>query len=253
MGIFGSIKKGAAIAASSLPVVMILFVFSFVFNLINLMLTPENPDPNTPPPVALIAAGIAFVLVTVYMQAGSMTYMRNKIKQSAAALSDFFAGGMRYYLKMLGLSLIMAVIIGIFVLIAALSISQLGQTQRIVAGAIVSVCFIVGMFLLVLLFFAPYIAICEDAGVIASLKKSKSLVLANFMKVVGLAIVLILVGFLVGILIGFVVGLVARTMPPMGSKVLFAFLSSLVNSYLGLFVTASFMSFYLSRSSAPSN
>ncbi len=253
MGILGSIKKGFSVAGSSVPVALILFVFGFVFNVINLMITPENQDPNTPPSVPMIAVGIAFILITVFMQGASMAYVRNKIKQSSAALGDFFSSGMHFYIRIFVLSIIMALIIGVFVLAAALAVGALGESMRLVAAVLAILSAAMGIFVLLLFFFAPYIVVNEELGVIASLKRSVSLVRSSFIKVIGLALLLILAGFLVGIVIGFAVGFVSPMMPPMASKILFAFISSFVNAFLGLFVTSSFMSFYLSRSSsAPS-
>ena len=249
MGIFESVKKGFSVAASSLPVVLALFVFGFAFNLVNLALIPQNLTPNTPPSPAMIAAGVVFVFLTIFMQAGSMGYVRDKIKQGNAAFSNFFSAGAKYYVKILLLSLIIALVIGAFVLLAALVMAVLGQKMQYVAMGIAIVIAAIGIYALFLLFFAPYIAINEEKGIGASLSGSIRTVRANILKVVAISLLLILIGFVVGLAIGFTVGLVSRVMPEIGSKILFAFLSSLVNAFLGLFVTASFMSFYLGSSS----
>ncbi len=247
MGIVGSIKKGFSVAASSFPVVLVLFVFGFIFNLINQKIAPQTP--NTPPSPQMIVAGVAFILATVYMQAGSMGYARDKIKEGAATLSRFTGSAAKFYVKILLLSLIIAAIIGAFVLLAAFVVAMLGQTAHIVALIIAGAITIVGVFVLILLFFAPYIAVNENKPVGACLSDSVKTVRANLWKVLLISLILIAIGFLVGVLIGLVVGLVSRAVQnaPVTS-ILFAFLSSLVNAFLGFFVTATFMSFYLGLS-----
>ena len=247
MGILESIKKGFSVTASSLPVVLALFVFGFIFNLINMALLPKAP--NTPPSPAMIAAGVVFVLLTIFMQAGSMGYVRDKLKQGNAAFSHFLAAGSGYYVRIFLLSLVIALVIGAFVLAAALAAALLGPKAEYAAIGVAIVIAAIGVYTLILLFFAPYIAVSRDQGVIFSLKESVRLVRANPLKVVGISFLLVAIGFLVGLAIGLVVGLLTRVMPDRASQILFAVLSSLVNAFLGLFVTASFMSFYLGKSS----
>ena len=249
MGILESVKKGFSVAASSLPVALVLFIFGFIFSLINIALLPQTQASNASPSPAMIAAGLVFVLVTVFMQAGSMGYVREKIKQGNVTFSSFLSMGSKYYVKILCLSLVIALIIGAFVLVAALVVAVLGQKMQYLAMGIAIVIAAIGIYVLILLFFAPYIAINEEKGVTASLKESVRVVRANILKVVLLALLLIAIGFLVGVLIGFAVGLISRSMPGDSSKILFAFFSSLVNAFLGLFVTSSFMGFYLGSSS----
>ena len=251
MGIVESIKKGFSTAVSSLPVVLVLFVFGFIFNLINMTLAPQAQAPNAPPSIPMIAAGVVFILLTVFMQAGSMGYVRDKIKQGSASFANFTGSASKYYVRILLLSLVIALIIGAFVLLAALVVALLGQKAQYVAIGIAIVIASIGIYTLILLFFAPYIAIVNEQGVAASLKESVKVVRANILKVVSISLILIAIGFAIGLVIGLVVGLLARVMQGTSSQIVFAFLSSLVNAFLGFFVTSSFMSFYLGLPSSP--
>ena len=251
MGILGSIKKGFSLAVSSLPVVLVLFIFGFIFNLINLSFASKIQDPNAPPSLPMVLSGFVFIFVTVFLQGASMGYVRDKIKQGSATLSSFTAAGSKYYLKIFLLSLTIGLVIGVFVLLAALVLALLMKPAEYAAMGLAIVVAAIGIYTLILLFFAPYIAVSENKAVGACLKESVNVVRKNILKVIGISGILIAIGFLVGIVMGVTVGLASRVMSGGTSQYLFAFLSSLVNAFLGFFVTSSFMSFYLGLSSQP--
>lgn len=253
MGIVGSIKKGFSIAASSLPVVLVLFVFGLIFNLINLKLAPETQDPNVPPSLPMAISGIVFVLATVYMQAGSMGFVRDRIKQGSAALSNFTSAAAKYYVKILLLSLTIALVIGGYALLSALVVTLLTQRAEYVAMGLAILIAAIGIYTLILFFFAPYLAVCDEKKIKESLSGSVKVVRANILKVVGIALSLVAIGFVVGLILGIAVGLLARVVPAGISQYIFAVVSSFINAFLGLTVTASFMSFYLGLSAQPSS
>lgn len=251
MGIGSALKKGLSVMAASLPVVLITFVVGFAFNLLNLAIQPPGPQTaNTPPTPPQVIAGVVFILVTVFLQAGSMTYVREKLLQGKATVALFFQGGGKYYVKILLLSLIIAVVIGVFAVAAAIAGGLLAPTNRVAAIVAIALISIVGLYALILLFFAPYIAIHEPKGVIASLGESTRVVRANFLPILLLSLILVAAGFAIGMGVGVLVGLLTRVVPQEVARILFALFSSVVNAFLGLFVTASFMSFYFNKSSA---
>ncbi len=249
MGIFESIKKGFSVACSSLPVVGVTFIFGLIFNLINLAIGPQADAPNAPPSPAMIVSAILFIILTIFMQAGSMGYIRDSIKQGRAAFSVFVQSGIKNYIRIFILSMIIALIIFIFAVLAAVAGGLLTKISQPAAIAAVIAIFLVGIFILVLLFFAPYIAVNESKGVIASLGDSVKLVRANKLKVVLISVILIAIVFAAGrLIIGAGVDLLSRVIPADAGKIVIAVSSSLASAFLGLFWNASFMSFYLSRS-----
>ena len=70
MKIRESIKKGLSVATGSMGLVLILFIFGAVWNLINVSLTPrlENPDAGTT--AIIVGVGILFILASIFLQAG---------------------------------------------------------------------------------------------------------------------------------------------------------------------------------------
>ena len=90
MGIGEAIKKGFGAARKSKGLVLVLFVFGGIFSLINVFLAPaEGADPNTPPPPALVVSGVIFIFLSIYLQAGSMGFVRDLIKSGSAAMKGF--------------------------------------------------------------------------------------------------------------------------------------------------------------------
>ena len=245
MGIGESIKKGFGTAKNSLPVILVLFVLGFVFNLVNLKFAPQTQDPNAGPSPVLIITGVIFVFLTVFLQAGSMGYVRDRLKTGSASLANFTAAGGKYYLPLLVLGLILSLIIGVFVLLAALAAALL-QNLPVLSIPLAILCAALGVYFVVMFFLSPYAVVVDGKPVKQSLSVSMKLVKKNIGALLGMAVLLILIGFAIGLGLGAILaGIGALIKQESISQIVFALLSSLVNAYLGLVVTATFMSFYL--------
>ena len=73
------------------------------------------------------------------------------------------------------------------------------------------------------------------------------LVKKNILSLLGISALLILIGFGIGLVLGAILaGLGYLIKQEMITQTIFALLSSFVNAYLGVVVTAAFMNFYLS-------
>lgn len=247
MGIGESIQKGFGIAKKSGSLIILLFVFSAVFNLMNVFLAPANQDPNTPPSPVMIAAGVVFLFLSIYFQSGSMGYVRDLLKTGSATLANFKATAGKYYLRLLCLGIVVSLVIGVFMLVAALALgflrgnlAPLGVVLAIFFGAL-------GIYFVVLFFLSPYAAVVDEKKVGESIKLSMKLVKKNILFLLGLVLLLVLIGFGIGLLLGAILaGVSFLIKAEMVTQIIFALLSSAVNSYLGVVVTGAFMSFYLS-------
>jgi hypothetical protein len=251
MGIGESISKGFGTANKSMGLVLVLFVFGFIFNLLNVFLAPPpgaDAAAEAPPSPALLVAGVVFILLTIFFQGGSMAYIRDRIKSGSATLANFTSGGARYYLKLFLLGLVVSLVIGVFVLLAALAASFLQGIPAL--GAVLAiVCAALGVYFVVMLFLSPYAAVADEQSVGGAIKLSMKLVKRNILALLGISILMILIGFGIGLVLGAVLAGVSFVVKAeTASSVVFALLSSLVNAYLGVVVTATFMNFYLSLS-----
>ena len=254
MGIGETIQKGFGATKKSMPLVLLLFGFGLVFNLVNLFLAPKNPDPDAPPSPLLVALGITFIFISIFFQAGSMAFVRDLVKTGKASLGNFSAGGGKYYLRLLMLGIVVSLIIGVFVLLAALAVAFLKDNLAPVGVVLAIFSGALGIYFVVMLFLSPYAAVVDEKGVGESIKISMKLVKKNVLTLLGVSAILIVIGFGIGVLLGAVLaGLAYAVKQEMVNQVVFAFLSSWVNAYLGVAVTAAFMSFYLSLSDRNNN
>ncbi len=246
MGVMESIKKGFSVTFRNLPLVALLFVFGAIWNLAQLKLAPAAPvgtAPAPPSPVA-IAAGLAFVLISIFVQGGTLGFIRDAVKQGGANFSVFTQSGGKYYLRLLLAGLFIGVIVGVFVLGAVLAVSYLTQAQAAIGVVIAAILGAIGIYVVLLMFLTPYIIVAEDAGVMVSIKKSITMVKHNILKVLGLTLLLVAVGFLAGLLIGVLIGVASAAGPASVVKLVTALAGSAVNAILGVLVTASFMTLY---------
>lgn len=248
MSIGEAIGKGLELAKKSLGLILVVFVFGFAFNLLNIFLAPaEGADANQPPQPALIIAGVVFILLTIFFQAGSMAYIRDRIKTGSANLSNFTAGGAKYYVRLLLLGLVVSLVIGVCVLLAAFSAAALQNSVPALSVPLAILFAALGIYFVVMFFLAPYAAVVDEQGVKPSIKTSMRLVKKNIGRLLGISVLMILIGFGIGLILGaLLAGVSALIKAEMATQIIFALLSSLVNSFLGIFVTGAFMVFYLS-------
>ncbi len=254
MGAIEALKKGFGVATGSMPLVIVLFVFGLIWNVLNIFLAPETPEGATvQQSVFLVAGGIIFILLTIFVQGGSMAYIRDKIKKGAAEFSVFTQSGTRYYLRLLAIGLVIGLVVGIFVLLASLTFALLQQTAA-AAGIAVAVVFgLIGLAVVILMFLAPYIVVTEEAKAIDSIKRSVTFVKKQLWPVLGMFGLLIVMGFAFGLVVGLVYALIGLAVPEgRVSQIIFSILSGFVNSFLGVIVTASFLAYYLANSGSRS-
>lgn len=253
MGIMESVKKGFSVAGQSLNLVFVLFGFGLVWNIVNLVLTPRLAvSPDTPPSAgasaAMIAVGILFILVSFFVQAGSLGYIADKIKTGKAELSAFFAAGGKFYVKMLLLGLFVGLVVGVLLLAIGLLVALLAPTVQILAVILGLLIGAAVIYFILMVFLAPYAIVVDNEKVMASVKKSMGIVKSHLLTVIGIALVLILIGFLIGVLLGVILAILSAAVKGTAAQVVFAVLSSFVNAYLGVLVSAAFMNLYLSAS-----
>ena len=244
MGIGEAIKKGFGVAKSSMGLVLLLSVFGFIFNMIQQTQAPV--DAEAAPSPMVIVAGVIYIFLAIFFQAGQLGYVRDKIKTGQAALSNFLSSGGKYYLSILVLGLIVSLIIGVFVLLAALAVAML-QNVQVLSVPLAILCAALGVYFVIMLFLSPYAVVIDDKNVKQAIGLSMKLVKRSILKLLGISAILILIGFGIGLLLGAIlagIGFVVKQQ--MASQVVFAVLSSFVNAYLGIAVTATFMHFYLS-------
>jgi len=243
------IKKGFKTATESINLVLALFIFGTVWSVLNVFLAPQLQTPGSAPPAVAIVLGILFALASIYMQAGSLGYVRDKLRLGKAEFSSFTASGSKYYIPFLLLGLFIMLIVGAFIIAAAAVAALLANVVSVLGLVLAVIIAAIGVYAAILMLLAPYFIVAGGQGVIASVKSSVSLVRKNLLKFLGVALILVVIGFLTGIVLGLFFALLSTMMKgAQTAQIIFAVLSSLMNAFLGVMVTGAFMTFYLETS-----
>jgi len=254
MGVIEAIKKGFSVATKSLGLVLILFIFNLIWNLASIPFArPGLSGPGAVPTPQLTAGAlifsVIFILLSIFVQGGVLGLVRDYIKQGAMKLGSFTSYGLKYYLRLLGLGLIIILIIGIVALIAALIVAATAPLKNtivtVIATIIAIILGVIGLYYVLLLIMSPYSLVCEELGIIESMKRSARIVRRAIGRVLLLLVLLILISLGIGFLIGFAIGLVTAAMPTGVGQVVIGIVNSAFNGYLGIVMMASFIVFYL--------
>lgn len=261
MGMLEAIKKGFGVASKNLVLILVLFVFNLIWNMVNIVIIPAGivPAPGTdasqapmiPQGVALttIVFSMLFVLVSIFMQGGSLGVVRDYIKEGKMKLSQFVSYGLKYYLRLLGLGLIIILFVLIIAVIAALIVAATAPLNNTIVTVIASVVAIaiglVGIYFVILLVMSPYTMVSDEIGVIEAMKRSMRVVKKSFWKILLLLILLVLIAIGIGVLAGVVTGLLTVAFPPKVGQIIIGVVNSLFNGYFGIVMMASFMALYM--------
>ena len=261
MGMLEAIKKGFGVASKNLVLVFVLFVFNLIWNMVNITFMPAGvlPVPGagtaTAPVIpqgaalATLAFSILFILFSIFMQGGSLGVVRDYIKEGKMKLSQFASYGLKYYLRLLGLGLIIILFILIIAAIAALIVAATAPLNNVIVTVIASVIAIAiglaGIYFVILLVMSPYIMVSDEIGVIEAMRRSIRVVKKSFWKILLLLILLVLIAIGIGVLLGIVAGLLTVALPTKIGQVIIGVVNSLFNGYFGIVMMASFMALYM--------
>ncbi len=243
-----SVKKGFRTVLSSKDLLGFLFAFGAAWNVLNVFLAPRLATADARTSAIAIGTGFLFILASIFVQSGSMGYVRDRLKTGSANLSGFFASGGKYYIRIFLLGLLVTVFAIVLILVAALLVAVLTAGSEIAAIVAAIAVAGVGLYFLLLMFFAPYYIVAGDEKVFAAIKKSISTTRKNLLPLLGIGLFMFFIGFVLGLILGVIYAAVSVVIPILIAQVIFAILSSVVNAILGVLVTASFMSFYLGLS-----
>ncbi len=261
MGILETIKKGFVAASKNIVLVFVLFIFNFIWNMVNLSLLPggtvpppgagAGQAPAVSPQAALttFAFSILFILISIFMQGGSLGVVRDYIKEGKLKLSQFASYGLKYYLRLLGLGVIIVLVVLIIAAIAALIMAAVAALNNVAVSVVASIVAIAiglaGVYFLILLIMAPYTLVIDEIGVIEAMKRSMRVVKKSFWKILLLLVLMILIAIGIGVMLGVATGLVTVALPTKIGQIIIGVVNSLFNGYFGIVMMAAFMSLYM--------
>jgi hypothetical protein len=254
MKVLDAIKRGFDIANANIKLVMIIFIFNVVWNLGVLPFTPETPDmtgAGVAVSPALTIISLVFVLASIFIQGGVLGSVRDIIKENNLQLERFKSYGAKFYLRLLCLALIIMLIIAIIAFLATLIVAASAPTKNAVIVTLTTIIALAvgggGIYLVILLFLAPYILVIEDIGIFASMSRSIAFVRKMIMKIIGLGAILILIGFGLGLVMGIIAGIISLVIKGKFLQLITGILNGGVNAYLSILVTAAIAAYYLAH------
>ena len=249
MGVIEAIRKGFGVASKNMGLVLILFIFNLIWNLASIPFV--GPAATARPDLAAIAViiSILFILMSIFVQSGALALVRDYVKHGKMALGSFAGYGLKYYIRLFLLGLLIVLIIGVIGMLAALIVfatTPLNNTAVTIIAAIIAIGIgVVGVYYILLLMLSPYTIVCDELGVIEGMKKSIKVVRRSLGRIILLLVLLILISMGLGFLVGLLTGFASVAMPIGAGRVFTGIVSSIFNGYLGIVMMASFTVFYL--------
>jgi len=248
MGIVEAVKKGFSLSGKFTKVVIIFFILNVVMGLISLPLArPENVGQ---PGIAAIsiALSIVFFLIFIFLQGGALGLVRDVHKSGNHQMSNFSVYGKKYYTKILGLLLLyIAIALAIVLVLALIGSGVLAIGDNVATRAIVgAIAAVVAVITIVVLLFPIYSIVADENGVMAALKQGIKVGKENFLKVLGLFLVLVVISVLISLVVGFIIGLVTVPLPFTLSQIIITIVNSAIQSYIPIVMMIALMGYYLS-------
>lgn len=248
MGIMEAIRKGFGVATKNMMLILILFVFNLIWNLASIPLARPGAAATPPVTAAAVILSILFVIGSIFVQGGALALIRDYVKEGKMKLAGFMGSGLKYFLRLFGLGLLIILVIAIIGLIAALIVAATAALRNtaitIVATIVAIIVGAIGLYYIFLLILSPYTLVCEELGVIEAMKRSVNIVRRSIGKVILLLVLLVLISLGIGFLVGFLTGLLTMALPAASGQVLVGVVNSAFNGYLGVVMMASFMALY---------
>ncbi len=202
---------------------------------------------------------ILLILVSSFITAGLTGMAKEAVTTGKTSLSDLWAYGKKYFLKVLGLTIIigiimgvLAVIVGIILLIIFMIPMILFMSLGSVAGAIGFILFYV-LFLIVFIlavilisapfYFATYALVIDNYGIFESISKSWNLFMANKKEVLYFVIVIVFISLAVSLVLQ-ILGFVLAFIPIVGLILIFVIEFILMSVMTALYTIWSVRKYY---------
>ncbi len=255
MNIMDAIKKGFEIAGKNLNIVLIIFVFLAIGNLVVIPFTPEAAGGAdiTMPPVLIAISAILF-LVGIFVQGGILGSVTDVVKAGKPDLGKFKGYGMKFYPRLLGLLLVIMVILGLVGFLATFIVAASTATNNaalvILAVIVALVLVLAGLAALLFLFLSPYIAVIDDAGVPQAIKTSVNFVKKAPLKIIGLGLLLILIRAGIGLVIMMIAGMMNFVVKGKVLQAVTALMNAGAYGYISVVMAACLTAYYLASKGA---
>lgn len=256
MKVMEAIGRGFSISNKNFGLLAILFIFNVIWNLSPIPFVGDMQDPaKMPISVPIVALSVIFILVNIFIQAGVFGLLKDSIASEAKAkLGDFAKYGGKFYMRLLGIGLLILLGIALAVLIVGVLFSVGAIVKNVVitiiTGVIGVILAVIAAYYIFLLFLSPYVLVIDDSGIIKAMKNSMKFVKKNIWKISGLSTLLVLIGLGMGFIVGIISGILSLLIKGMAFQVVTSVITGAVSSYITVIISAALMLYYAKSSQA---
>ncbi|WNY28424.1 hypothetical protein MmiEs2_06090 [Methanimicrococcus stummii] len=219
-GSAGSMMTSAASSVYSNP--------DYIFN----MMTQISSETAITYLILALVYFVVIVLVSAFLQAGLIGMSKEAILTGKTNFSDLTAYGKKYFLKMIGLSILMYFILIIPMIIVGILVAAVSSTSVAATGAaffLLMLLYLIYAILCAFLFyFAEYALVYDDFGIIDSFKRSYRIFVDNKSSVIGFVLTMFVIYFVVALVV-WILGFLLAFIP---------FVGVLLYALINLFITA---------------
>lgn len=243
---FDSIKKAFQLFGKALKLFCLLAVFNVVTNIVNLLIV--SPPGTTALAIGqaytVIAVTILVLLIAIFVAGGALAYIRDLIKAGSANLAQFLGNGKKYFLRLIGLTVVSILIFAAIGVVFFLLSGALGAGLKVVMTIIMVVVLLAAA---ILLFLPAYALVANELGVVSSIKKGVIICGRNFFGVLALTIIMLLIAIGVILAASLITGIFSLFMRTIASYAA-AVLMGIANAVIAVLINIAFMDFYLKKS-----
>ncbi len=254
-----SLKKGFEVLFSSFPVLFAWIVLQgAVYFFLNVSLLGDKQQDGEIPsitPLGIMGIGlwILWIIAYLYMRAGTLAYVRDKINLERATFSSFLSLGREYFFPLVRFSLafcslLLLLTIGVALLFFAIlafmeATTEVPSSQMIMMGlgtgffstiVLVNVCFYF------LMLYAPTILVADELKAFAAMKSSAAIACKWFKKTWGLALLFLLIYSINGTL-----SFISYNVFSGGIQIALLAVSAVFAAFAEVYLTAVIMNCYL--------
>mgnify|MGYP001596271364 CR=1 FL=1 len=250
MTVTEAIRRGFGVAGRSFGVLAILFLFNLIWDLGTLPFVSNVQSPaGLAVPPRLMFLSTVFIFLNIFVQGGVFGTLKDIIVSGGTFTpAGFMKQGGKFYVRFLLMGLLILGVILAAGLAAVLLFGGAVLSKNVVI-TIITACLGLGLsaialYYLFLIFLSPYVLVLDDIGVLKAIGGSVRFVRSDLFKMTVLLTLLTLIGLGLGFILGIVSGIIGGVLKGTGLKVLTITLSSAVNSYITVIISAALMIYY---------
>jgi len=254
MKVIEAIGKGFSIAGKNVNMLVILFVFNVIWNIVPIIFGGNLPNAAAVGANPfIIVIGVIFVLLNIFVQGGIFGSLKDIVASDGKFDMAVFAKyGKKFYVRFLGLGSIILAGIALSIAIVSLLFTFAGNANNVVVNILaVSINITlsaVALYYLFLFFLSPYVMVLEDTSIFKAMMSSLRFVRKHLWKAAALTTLLMLIALGIGFIVGVITGFLSFVIKGAAFQVVAGILTGAINAYITIVISAALMVYYLAFS-----